>query len=125
AERGARDIGRGAAEILEPTADAVADEDTARVAGAADGLVVGERAVAEGQGPLGAEVVVVQAAAAAHAVEDHAAAAGIVVASQGLVAGKCAVANRSRAIILHSAGQGHADVGIAGAVAVPRAVGAA
>ena len=41
--------------IREPTADTVARQGAARVAGTADGLVVGERQVAGGQGRLNAE----------------------------------------------------------------------
>ena len=125
AERAAGDRGYGPAEVLEPTTHTVAREDSGRVAGAADGLVVGKGAIADGQGVWSeAEGITDDRTTVAHTDQKGTGAAGVSAASQGFIVVERAIRDRRRATERrHGAATTATD--IAEAAAVARIIGAA
>src|SRR5579871_3056726 len=103
------DRGRDAPVIGEATTEAIAREETACVGGAAFSQVIGERAVADGHGRREANTFIVDTAAEACTDQDEATAAGVVAASEGLVAEECAVGDRRRAFTIQATSDTRAD----------------
>src|SRR5262249_7441661 len=85
---------RGPLQIHEPTGDAFTRFDSARVAGTADGLVVGKGEVAGGPGSTTEESRIGNPATEADADLEPSAAAGVAAASQSLIVVECTVRDR-------------------------------